>query len=342
MKIIIIFIAILLKHTFIYGQNPIFKQTNRIMEYNYGIIDSVGMTKMSEIEKIKYEFKYVEKSYSKTINQNFETEFEVIIDSNDYQKEWMDLTRKFKYTGNGMELYSKTGELIKTIPYTAEQITNRNSMKEYIQNNGYHPGIIGFPEFNQEVIAQFALQNITVQNLPNGVVKITNANKTTTYNKQNLTITNEYTDNEGIKNKETKGYEPYLVNKGYLLKIKKHERFVYSVNGPCITETKLAYYNDYNIQDFSNLIGKSLEKPELVTLYPNPNDGVFTATAKLNENHSITEVNIINVLTGTSVKISNNNQNTFLVNVPYLNTGQYVLQVITSNQKSLTVNFFKQ
>ena len=38
----------------------------------------------------------------------------------------------------------------------------------------------------------------------------------------------------------------------------------------------------------------------------------------------------------------NNNQNTFLVNLPNIPPGQYVLQVVTNNQISLTANFFKQ
>jgi len=76
---------------------------------------------------------------------------------------------------------------------------------------------------------------------------------------------------------------------------------------------KLIYYNEYDIQDNGNLISKSLEKTESINIYPNPNDGIFTAAVQLNEANSIASVKVINVLNGNTINIDNNNQNTFLV-----------------------------
>ncbi len=340
-KYIIIIVAFFVQNIS-YGQNIIYKQTNKIIEYDYGIIDTPDLNIITETEKIKYELRVVEKSFSKTINNEFETEFEVKIENNEYQKNWMKLAQKFKYTASGMELYDINGILIKTISYSPEQITERSINKDNIHNNGYHPGLIDFPEFTEQAIAQLATQNITVQHIASGITKIILPNKTITFNKNNYSILSEYTDELGVKIKETKGYEPYLNNKGYLLKINKTERFIYSVKGPCITEVSLKYYNNYEIEDNGNLINKAIQKPETINIFPNPNDGVFTTVVQLNENSTIVSVKVINVLSGSIINIDHNGENTFLVNLPNLTTGQYVLQVITNNQTSITANFFKQ
>lgn len=341
-KINIVIVIFCLIQTFAFGQNIIYNQTNKIVEYNYGIIDTADLKIVTETEKIKHELKVVEKTYSQSINSAFETEFKVKVDNNEYKKNWMKLAKEFRYTSNNIELYDESGNLMKSIAYSPEQIIDRNKRKLFIQSNGYHPGLTAFPEFSEKAIAQLATQNIVVRNVANGITKMTLPTKTITFNKNNYTILTEYTDNDGVKTKETKGYEPYLNNKGFLLKIDKTERFLYSVNGPCITDVKLIYYNEYDIQDNGNLISKSLEKTESINIYPNPNDGIFTAAVQLNEANSIASVKVINVLNGNTINIDNNNQNTFLVNLPNIPPGQYVLQVITNNQISLTANFFKQ
>jgi hypothetical protein len=342
MKKINIFIVIFcFIQTFTFGQNIIYKQTNKIIEYNYGIIDTADLKIVTETEKIKHELKIVEKTYSKTIKSDYETEFKVNIDNNEYQKNWMKLAKQFKYTSNNIELYDGIGNLMKTITYSPEQMEERIKEKLSIQSYGYHPGLTAFPEFTENAIAQLATQNIIVKNVAAGITKMILPTKSITFNKNNYTILTEYTDNDGVKTKETKGYEPYLNNKGFLLKIDKTERFLYSIKGPCITDVKLIYYNEYDIQDNGKLISKSLEKTESINIYPNPNEGVFTAAVQLNEANSITSVKVINVLNGNTINIDNNNQNTFLVNLPNIPPGQYVLQVITNNQISLTANFFK-
>ncbi len=340
MKLSTLSIALLLQGV-CYGQNILYKQSNKILTYDYGVVDTAGMRKLSEIEKIKYEMKYVEESFTKTIDQNYETVFEVKIDSNEHQKDWMNLSRKFKYTSAGMEIYGAQNNLKKTIAYTPEQLSARSAMKAAIQENGFHPGIVAFPEFTPQLISQFAAQNISVSNLSNGDVKMVLPNKVMYINKFKYTIVTEFTDVDGIKNRETRGYEPIAGGRGYLLKINKNERFIVGRNGQCITETKLIYYTDYAIEDNGKLMDKALGKVEVVKIYPNPNNGVFTVQVDIADNVSISSVKVINVLNGNQLSIDNNAQKTFLVNLPNLTSGQYVLQVVTSNQTVLSSNFFK-
>ena len=235
MKTKILLLLILFNKNPLTAQNLLYQQTNKEIEYDYGIIDNAALNKVSEIEKIKYELKYAEKTFTKSIDQNFNTILEVTVDSNGYEKDWMNLAKKFRYDETGMLIIDKNNSIVKTIPYTTEQLNERIIRRDNIQSNGFHPGIINFPEFNSQTISQLVTQNIIVQNLSNGATKVTFKDKTTTYNKPNLTITNEWTDKSGFKNKETIGYETLADNKGYLQRIKKSERFINSVNGPCIT-----------------------------------------------------------------------------------------------------------
>ncbi len=340
MKLSTLTIALLLQGV-CYGQNILYKQSNKILSYDYGVVDTAGMNKLSEIEKIKYELKFTQQSYSETIDQNYENVLEVKIDSNEYQKDWMNLSRKFKYTSAGMEIYGAQNNLKKTIAYTPEQLSARSAMKAAIQENGFHPGIVAFPEFTPQLISQFAAQNISVSNLSNGDVKMVLPNKVMYINKFKYTIVTEFTDVDGIKNRETRGYEPLGEGRGFLLKITKNERFVIGSKGQCITETKLTYYTDYAIEDNGKLMDKALGKVEQVKIYPNPNNGVFSVQVDVADNVSISSVKVINVLNGNQLSIDNNAQKTFLVNLPNLTSGQYVLQVVTSNQTVLSANFFK-
>ncbi|MCF8427298.1 MAG: T9SS type A sorting domain-containing protein [Bacteroidia bacterium] len=328
-------------HGVTYGQSLLYKQTNKILEYNYGVVDTAGMRKLSETEKIKYELRYVEKSYTKTIDQNYETVMDIVVDSNEYEKDWMHLARRFNYSSAGMNLYDKDNVFIKTLDYSQDQLDRRAELKTSIQTNGYHPGLTEFPEFNPAIITYLATQNVQVSTMANGEVKMVTPLNTTIFNKYNNTIVTEWIDSSGIKNRETKGYEPYLTNKGYLLKINKRERFVYSINGPCITETQMTFYNNYEIQDNGGLVDKAINKEASIAIYPNPNDGVFTVSATLNDNVSISSVKVINVITGNFTTVSNGGQKTFLVNLPNLSSGQYSVQLITSDQQTLNASFIK-
>jgi hypothetical protein len=189
MKTTLIIALILFSKNLLIAQNFSYQQTHKEIEYDYGIIDSAGLQKISEIEKIKYELKYTEKTVNRKIDPNGQTVLEVSIDSNGYEKKWMNLAKKFRYDESGMQILDQNNSPVKTIPYSAEQLADRTNQKEQIQSNGFHPGIINFPSFTSQQISQLAAQNIAVQNINTGVVKVIFQNQTTTYNKPNLTIT---------------------------------------------------------------------------------------------------------------------------------------------------------
>jgi hypothetical protein len=343
MKTTLLSLALLL-HVWSYGQSILYKQQNKVLEYNFGVLDSGGMDLLTESEKIMYELKYMEKRYSKTIYNNYEWKVELKIDSNEYEQDWMKLSKHFSYTANGIEIYDEKGYIIKTIPYTADELAERAEEKQDIIDNGYHPGIAVFPEFTAPTIARLATEGIIVETLINGDVRMKSPTQTTYFNKARRTIIDEFKDKENIQNRITEAYDLMPNNKGYLPRINKHERYVKSIKGPCITETKLVYYTDYQIEDPGLLIDKAVQPKESIVLFPNPNNGVFTVNVTFADNASISEARIINLLSGASTNLeigSGSNGKTIEVNRPNLAPGNYAIQVIGSNQKTLTVNFIK-
>ncbi|MCE2741301.1 MAG: T9SS type A sorting domain-containing protein [Sphingobacteriales bacterium] len=333
--------ASLFVHTICFGQSTLYKQTNKIMEYQFAVADSSAIRQMSESEKIKFELKYVEKSYTRTINSNYESNIEVKIDSNDFKKDWMTLPSKYRYTQKGIDMIGSDNLIKKTYPYSSEDLAFIAEEKLGIEEKGFHPGIITFPSFDAAAINALAAENILVSNMPNGEVKVTSGANSTIYNNFKKTIVTDYIDGDGIKCRETLAYEPYGIDKGFLLKIKKLERFVTTNAGKCITETRLTYYTNYEIADNGNLVNKAMDKKDVVKLYPNPNDGVFTASVALKDDASIASVSVIHAITGSTVAVNHNNQRTFLVNLPNLTAGNYVLQVVTNNQRTINTNFIK-
>lgn len=333
--------ASLFLHSLCFGQTPLYKQNNKIMEYQFAVADSSAIRQMSESEKIKFELKYVEKSYTRTINNNFESNIEVKIDSNDFKKDWMTLAKKYRYTQTGIDMIGSDNLVSKSIPYSTEELAFITEEKEGIEEAGFHPGLRSFPSFNAAAINALSAENIFVSNMPNGEVKVTAGGTTTIYNSFKKTIVSDYTDGDGIKCKETLAYEPYGVDKGFLLKIKKLERFVTTNAGQCITETRLTYYTNYEIVDNGNLVNKAMDKKDVVNLYPNPNDGVFTVSVALKDDASIASVKVIHAITGSTVTVNHNGQSTFLVNLPSLTAGNYVLQIVTNNQRTINTNFIK-
>jgi hypothetical protein len=311
------------------------------MDYQFAVADSSAIRQMSESEKIKFELKYVEKSYTRTINSNFESNIEVRIDSNDFKKDWMTLAKKYRYTQTGIDMIGSDNLVAKSIPYSTDELAFIKEEKACISEDGFHPGLIAFPSFDAATINALSAENIIVTNMPNGEVKVKSGGYTTIYNNLKKTIVSDYTDGDGIKCKETLAYEPYASDKGFLLKIKKLERFVTTNAGKCITETRLSYYSNYEIEDNGNLVNKAMDKKDVVNLYPNPNDGVFTVAVALKDDASIASVRVIHALSGSTVVVNHNNQSTFLVNLPNLIAGNYVLQLVTSNQRTINTNFIK-
>lgn len=333
--------ASLFIHSLCFGQTTLYKQNNKIMEYQFAVADTSAIRLMTESEKIKYELKYVEKSYTRTINSNFESTIEVKIDSNDFKKDWMNLANKYRYTQTGIDMIGSDNTVTKSIPYSADELAFLSEEKAGIEASGFHPGLIAFPTFDAAAINLLSAENVFVTNLPSGEIKVQNGGSTTLYNAFKKTIVTDYTDGDGVKCKETLGYEPYGNDKGFLLKIKKLERFVVTQAGKCITETRLVYYSNYDISDKGNLVNKAMDKKDVINLYPNPNDGVFTVAASLKDDSNIASVKIIHAITGNQITVNHNNQSTFLVDMPNLTAGNYVLQIITSNQRTINTNFIK-
>ncbi|OYU95419.1 MAG: hypothetical protein CFE21_09750 [Bacteroidetes bacterium B1(2017)] len=323
------------------GQNLLFKQTNKILEYNYGVVDTAYMNRLTASEKIKYELKFVERTYTKRINNSYESDFEIVIDSNQYEEQWMGLAKRFYYGVSKIELFDATNTLLKTIPYSIEQLAKNSEQRIFIQENGYHPGIISIPDYTKEQISKLGTENGTWTRLENGDLKFVQGLNSITYNKSKRTIVHEYLDMDGHKVKETEGFEPYLDGKGYLLKVNKRECFIVTDGGVCVTETKLSYYTNYEIEDNGKLLETSLQKKRTIQLYPNPNDGVFTVSVDLPENVAITSVKVIHVMTGNTISIDSGGNKIFQVSLPNLASGNYVLQVQTSEQKTINTNFFK-
>lgn len=336
-----LFFVLCMMHGICYAQNVLYRQSHKILEYNYAVVDTADMKRLSELEKIKHELKFVSKTFSKTIYANYESVLELRIDTNEYHEAWMHLPGTYKYTAKGIEVYDQNLMPIEIMPYTEREQQDRDAEQAGMDTNGYHPGLLSFPDFSDAAIPEFAKQGIVLQNLGNEGWKMVFPEKVVYLNRLKQTIVTEYTDKEGKRNRETRGYEPYGNQMGYLLKVKKHERFLHSVNGPCITETRLSLYTDYMISDEGKLMEKALRKQERLILYPNPNDGVFTVKAELYGNNGINSAKIINVLNGNALAVDVGTQKTFLVNLPNLPSGQYVLQVITTDQKALSVSFFK-
>jgi hypothetical protein len=327
-----------------YRQEGSYHQSHKEIEYAYGVIADEDLERISEIEKIKYELKYAERSVIKTIDKNMQTTLDITIDSNGYEQPWMNLAKRFTYTNDNIKLFDKNGERMQSIDYTDEQREDNYIIQEDIKENGFHPGLVAFPEFTDEIIEQLRNEGISITNNEDGSTTIEHEDgETETYNPLYLTITREWKDEEGFKNKETNGYIPYLVNRGYLLRLSKTERFINSVNGPCITEVKLIYYSDYQIQDDARLIDQVTGNIESVAIYPNPNDGIFSVAVKISEEtgNQIVETRIVNLMDGEEFYVNREGQNDFVVEIPDLRAGHYVLRVVTY-QSVLSTHFFKQ
>jgi hypothetical protein len=259
-----------------YRQEGTYQQSHKEIEYTYGVIADEDLESISEIEKIKYELKYVERSVIKTIDEKMQTTLDVTIDNNGYEQPWMNLAKRFIYTNEKIELFDKIGEQMPSVDYADEQRGDNYIIQEDIRENGFHPGLVAFPDFKDEIIEQLRAEGIMVTSSDDGSTTIDHGDgETETYNPLYLTIIREWNDKEGFRNKETNGYIPYLVNRGYLLRLSKAERYIHSVNGPCITEVKLIYYSDYQIQDEARLIDRATGNIESVAIYTKPKDGIF-------------------------------------------------------------------
>lgn len=327
-------------HNCILSQST-YTQTHKEVEYNFGIIADEDMNTISEIEKIKYELRQVDQTHSKTINSSSQTTFEITIDHDDYEQSWMSSAKRFVYTPQGITLYDVNDSIMRTLSYSEDEAADNGEIANNIATNGYHPGLTVFPTYSHEIDSALGLQGIIVNQLGDTAMALIYANGTIeTYNTTRLTITRQWIDEDGIINIQTNGYVPYQPNKGYLLQMRKRERFVQSVNGPCITEVKFTYYKDYVINDNLNLIDKAMENYHSITLFPNPNSGNFTVNVHIPLSDAITQTTITNLQTLSSFNVNMGNSTNFNVEMTAQPNGNYVIQVFT-NQTTLHYNFIK-
>lgn len=342
MKQILTTFTVLFSHFLCFAQNVSYRQSHKEVEYTYGVIADNDFEKISQIEKIKYELRYTERSIVKTIDENFQTEMDITIDSNGHEQPWMNLAKRFRYTNSEIQLFDKKGNQINSIKYTDEQLRDKIEIRDNIRTYGFHPGLVSFPEFTAEMRSTLLSEGIKVTTDNEGNTIIENGtNEKETYNAHYLTITREWIDKDGYKNKETEGYMPYGEKKGYLLRLSKTEKFIHSVNGPCITEVTLKYYSDYKIQDNANLINKTIGNIETIVIYPNPNNGIFSVAVTLPNQSEILSSSIVNLINGNQYSVNAENSNYFVVSLPDIPSGNYVLKVKT-NQSTLSTQFFKQ
>lgn len=325
------------------AQEPTYTQSNKETEYHYGVIAEEDLSGISEIEKIKYELKQIERSVVKTISNDGQTLFDITINHNDYEQSWMtNLAKNFKYDQDGVTLFDKENAIINRYPYSEEEVNNYKATVESIHQNGYHPGLVSFPVLTPESVLSYESEGIKATSDETGsIITFTYSEKETeTYDRNNLTITTEWVDEEGIQHRETIGYEPYLGNKGYLPRISKNEKFVTSATGKCITEVKLIYYSDYEINDGPGFIDKATESIESITVYPNPNDGIFSVTVQTPEDH-ILSTTVTNLLSGASFTVNDSKEKRFEVNMANSEQGHYVIQVYT-DKSIISSHFIKK
>lgn len=328
--------------TLIIAQNVLYKDRHKEVEYNYAIIDSGTFDQLSETEKIKYELRYSETSIAFQINPDYQTELEIVYDSNGYSKDWLKLPKRMVYGNDGIQLYGITGEVMNTLAYDDQQLLDRANDRIDKEQKGYHPGLTFFPVGNPNFYSQLFANGIQYTDLGSGKFSITSDGVTTTYDKANLLITTERFDELGQKCKDYDGYTQMENGKGYLQVISKTERAVKSIHGPCLTEVKLNYYFDYHIEDNHQLMSKAINQiPETIFIYPNPNQGIFNIQVQLHPDNNIQQVRILNMTTGAIINLTNTGSNSIEVNMPNLEMGFYAVQVQTNNS-IITRQFLKQ
>lgn len=328
------------------AQNLLYRDRYKEVEYNYAIIDSGFFEDLTETEKIKYELRYSEKIVHKRILEDYSSEQEIIYDSNGYSKDWLTLPRKVVYNDEGIHLYTSDNKVFDKITYTEEQLADRMEEKLDNEEHGYHPGLVHFPEGTALLFENLSSQGIAYENLGAGKFSVVMEGTKTTYDRNKLLITTEWTNTNGQKCKEYNGYLRMDNNKGYLHIVSKRETAVTSWNGLCLTEIALSYFTDYHIEDFVNLIGKSVQEVEqaaMMVVYPNPNNGLFTVAYHLQSGDEVMEVQILDILTGQrfGFNVIESSDGSMKIDASSISKGMYSVRLITK-QAVFNSQFFKQ
>ncbi|MCU0441468.1 MAG: T9SS type A sorting domain-containing protein [Bacteroidia bacterium] len=328
------------------AQQLLYKETHKEVSYDYAVIDSGTFEELSETEKIKYELRYSEKSVTKKILPDNSSYSEIYFDSNGYTKDWLKLPKRIVYDNDGMHLYNIQNELMTTLTYTDIQLTDRANDKIDVGDQGYHPGFVSFPAGNQQLFTQLANAGVQYQDYGNGKFSTTVENEKTIYDKQNLLIVTERVNSLGQKCKDYEGYVLMEDGKGYLPLISKTETSVRTAKGVCLTEVKLVYYTDYKIEDPGGVFEKALIKGrpiETVNVYPNPNNGLFSAEFVLRDDSRIQQIQLVNTISGEVINIeaSDLNNGVLQINAADIPAGMYTFKAITNNS-TLIRQFIKQ
>lgn len=326
----------------LWGQSPnTYEQTHHEVEMTYGVVAPESYSLLNDIEKIKYQLRYTQRTVYHLIDGNTDR-LEITIDSTNTEEPWMKLAKRFKYSDVGIDIVGRDGNTSRHIEYTEKQKDDRLEQKQRIAENGYHPGLVTFPELNEGTRKALIASGSMVEDVSPTVVKIsTGTDQVTTIDSKMLTITEEWMDEDGLKNTELRAYEPYETDKGFLLVMLKHERIRYSENGPCITEVKLKYYSQYTIQDLGRYIDKATHSEVLVSVYPNPNSGIFQISITGPASMVVQRIDLVNLVTGEVEIISNENKRSLSIDKSQLPAGNYAIRVQTNTQP-ITTSFYKQ
>lgn len=333
----------LLLVTALKGQNYFLQESHSEAKYNYVLMDSSLLGQLTEIEKIKYELTFEEKSIKTIVKDNFYTNKEITYDSISNHKDWLKRPKKILFTEFDYKLFDTDGQVIKTVNFDEQQASAATVEATEIKDLGFHPGLAFFPIWNDNIANVLNNSNVPYQNLGLGAFSVTpTPGYKNTYNRNNLEITTEWLDESGQPWVETTGYFELDNAGGFLPLFSKKETTITTTNGLCITAVELVYFFDYIIIDPGQLMKKNLSLvSEYITVSPNPNNGHFKLSIQLAPSSQLLEVKLVNLVTGISTIIPNGNGSEIMVDLPDLPAGNYAI-LVTTNNKIISKQFIKQ
>lgn len=323
------------------AQTPVLTASYREWQYDFGAIDSSVAENLSESEKIMQALKFQDRRHVFTLYSDGEWMEEVMTDSNEYEQDWMKLSKHYRYGSNGIELLDKDGKILQQFPYTEDQKDYRKERSQYIKEFGYHPGILHLPDFSLLSASQLNDKGLKLEVLPGGNQKLRSADKTISIDYALNVIKEEFVDKEGRASTFTYCYEPMESGEGLLLRLKKTEKRVNTEKGQCYIQTQIQVYKDYKIDDAQGMMRKQLQTMGYLKLYPNPNGGVFTIEALLNPGDALQSIVIIHQLSGDITNITPGNGKIVSIDKPNLTPGNYAIKAVTRQGKKLSAHFIK-
>lgn len=333
------YLLLLLLPIKVFGQsNTLFECSFKESAYSFGAISNQQFDSLTQTEKIKFKLRFTEKSIKTSIDNNYNLVREVVIDSMSDEPEWMNLAHRFIYGVNEIKMYDKNGKELPIVSYTNDQLDEKTKQISRLQKWGYHPGIRKFPEFSPNAIQKLNDEGATYELLADGRSKISSSGLTIIIDQAHLSIQHIFS----IAGQEDKTityiYTPYQ-DKGYLLSTVNSTQKIYTEKGPCLYETDLKNFHDYQISDFGGIMNKNAMLSEKLEIYPNPVSDILNASLNLKNDNFPVSVQIIDPINGNTLYDSNTPDKQLIqVNVNSLNSGQYLLRVV--NQNSVLNSYF--